>query len=526
MRGSSNTRKHGGGAEIASAFLAFLPNSKNIRPRAIFLLPTPNRFPILVFVAMEIMNSSLSGSRNKFLLVCAALSAPTMAFAADIVLQKAPPLTVEQAPAYPENVARYHFGAAVQALPQGNGSAKLELSSNGEDRNISVAALLCDDPTIGYQLPAGKSSILVSLANIENVATVSLLNEGAKGNLAIAVSNADVPNDSPEWHNLDSRLMTNGAMTAKVGPGEAKYIRLTFDISEPGRIAAFGVYATPAVSDFTMPRPRKVSFASESPSFSLINYNFTDLHIRARALYASSGDLKQANKMLDGQPGSTYDFAAGDSAPTAVIDLGRERTLSRISALYSAQAGSVDFYVLNKLPINPATDANQSALQKISNEPQTADLPGNIKVSDATLASIKPVGSVVSTDQGRAAVDFAPTNGRYIMLKWHPATVQGQTFSVAQVAAFGRSLNGQTASNAGRDRMMGESDVTSADGKSILDGKDIVDGKSILDDKDIPAEGPGAEAQPPGEGPPPALPEVPPFTFIPQVTPQVPPTSP
>lgn len=52
--------------------------------------------------------------------------------------------------------------------------------------------------------------------------------------------------------------------------------------------------------------------------------------------------------------------------------------------------------------------------------------------------------------------------------------------------------------------------------------------KSILDNKDIPAEGP-AEAQLPGEGPPPALPNVPPFTFIPQNpggVPAMPPTSP
>ena len=389
------------------------------------------------------MNTNLFGSRNKFLLVCAALAAPSLAVASDVVLQKAPPLTVEQAPAYPENVARYHFGADVKALPQSNGAAKLELSSNGEDANTSEAALLCDDPTTGYQLPAGKSTILVSLANIENIQSISLLNEGAKGSLTIAVSNADVPSTSPEWRQVDARPINHGAIMAKIGATEAKYVRLTFDIQESGRIAAFGVFASPAVSDFTMPRPRKVSFANDSTSFALINYNFTDLHVRARAIYASSGDLKQANKMLDDQPGTSYAFATGDSEPTAVIDLGRERTVSRISALYAAQPGSVDFYVLNKLPLGQNVEATQSGIQKISNVPQTADLPGVIKVNDQSLAGLKPVGSVVSTGKGRAALDFPATNGRYIMLKWHPATAAGEAFSVAQVAAFGRSLHGQ-----------------------------------------------------------------------------------
>ena len=322
---------------------------------------------------MEIMKTTTLSSSAKSILFCAALATPSLALAGDLILQKAPPLTVEQAPAYPENVARYHLGAGVTALPQ-KGAANLVLSSNGEDRNTSAAALLCDDPTTGYQLPTGKSSILVSLANIENIQSISLLNDGTKGNLSIAVSNADVPASSPEWRELNSQKMSDGPVVAKVGPGEAKYVRLTFNVTESGRIAAFGVFATPAVSDFTMPRLHKTSFEDSSPSFALINFNYTDLHARARALYASSGDLKQANKMIDDQPGSAYEFARGDANPTAVIDLGRERSLTRISAIYANQPGSVDFYVLDRLPVESAA-ADQSAIQQIADVPQTANLP-------------------------------------------------------------------------------------------------------------------------------------------------------
>ncbi len=453
-------------------------------------------------------------SRTKSFLLCAVLATPSLALASDLVLQKAPPLTVEQAPFYPENVARYHFGADLKTTPA-NGLAKLELSSNGVDRNTSEAALLCDDPTTGYELPAGKSSILISLANIESIQTVSLLNDGTKGSLAIALSNADVPANSPEWRQVESRSLVDGAVTAKIGPGEAKYLRLTFDVTEPGRIAAFGVFATPAVSDFTMPRPRKVSFESQSRTFALINYNFTDLHVRARALYASSGDLKHANDMLDDQPGSAFHFAPSDTAPTAVIDLGRERNLSRISAIYANQPGSVEFYVLNSLPAEQATaGAEQSAIQKISNPPATADLPGTLKLSEQELAGLKPVGTVVNTNKGRASVDFPATTGRYVMLKWHPATVQNEGFSVAQVAAFGTSLHSQAAARDASNPDLATNDES--------DGKDVADGKSVLDNKDIPAEGP---EDVPAEGPasaPPSLPGPPSFSFIPQVPGEMP----
>gem|GEM_PF-1455340 len=465
---------------------------------------------------MEIMKPLALSSHVKFVILCGSLIAPSIAIASDVVLQKAPPLTIEQAPAYPENLARYHFGAEVRAIPQSNSTAKLQLSSNGQDRNTSEAALLCDDPTTGYQVPAGRSSVLVSLANIENIESISLLNNGTQGDISVATSNANVAANSPEWHNVANYAMSEGAVTTKVGPGEAKYVKLTFNVTRPGRIAAFGVYAMPALSDFTMPRPRKVSFEETSTSFALINYSFTDIHAKARGLYVSSGDLKTVNNMIDDQPCTTYQFAAGDTEPTAVIDLGRERTLSRISAVYSSQPGSVDFYVLNSLPVgapNEVAESNDSSVQKISNNGQTADLPTNLKISEKDFASMKSVGSVVNTNEGRASVDFPATTGRYVMLKWHPATTQGKAFSVAQVAAFGISRQGSANQESEANRR--------TNGKELADGKQLADGKSILDNKDIPGEGPG-EAQAPAEGPPPALPPVPPFTFIPEV----PPTSP
>jgi hypothetical protein len=432
------------------------------------------------------------------------MATPSLGLAADLVLEKAPPLTVRQVPAYPENLARYHFGAAVRAMPQSSSLAKLELSSNGHDKNTSETALLCDDPTTGYKLPARASSILVSLSNIENIQSISFFNDGAQGDFTVAISNADLPSNSPEWRSVGKNALSPGAVAAKIGPSEAKYVKLNFNITHPGRIAAFGVYATPAISDFTMPRPRKVSFEENSVNFALINFNFSDLHARARGLYVSSGDVTQVNNMIDDQPATTYKFAIGDAAPTAVIDLGRERNLSRLSAIYASQSGTVDFYVLRSLPVatpNEGTQSDEASVQQVANVGQAADLPASLKISTKTFAGLKPVGSVVSAGEGRASVDFPEVVGRYVMLEWHPANAQGEAFSIAQVAAFGVSKHGDT--------------VRNDEGQQIIDGKEAKDdGKGILP----LAAGPG-EAQAPAEGPPPALPQVPPFTFIPEVPP-------
>lgn len=428
---------------------------------------------------------------------CLSLAIAPGLFAGDLVLQKVPPLTVEQTPAYPQNLARYHVGAQVEALPESNPVASLQLSTKTEDDNIAEAALLCDDPTVGYALSNGKTTLIVSLARIENVDNIGFLNRGAKGSVTVATSNTKLSADNVQWQKIAQENLTANVVKVKVGPSEAKYIRLTFNVSEPGRIAAFGVYATPAISDFTMPRPSRFA-GNASDNFALISYNFTDVHLRARALYVSSGqDVTAANNMIDDQPATAFAFATNDASPAVIIDLGKATHLRRLSAIYSPRAGSVDFYVLQSLPGRASETSNDLAAT-----------PKSLRVSDLALGDLKPVGSVVNDGTGRASVDFPSTSGRYVMVKWNLAAEQDRPFSVAEIAAFGRGDKQPEGLTVATTSLAGAGEVASNDGK---DGKDLGEGKEA---KEV-AEGPA-------EGPPPTLPDPPPFVFVPQIIPTSP----
>jgi hypothetical protein len=409
---------------------------------------------------MSVHTSSL---RKTCGFICSLFFVYASSFAGDLVLEKVPPITVAQAPSYPENLARYYYGARVEA-------------SHG-----SAAALLCDDPTVGYALPTGATTLLVSFSKIENVDSISFLNLAAKGSVKIAISSAKLPADSPQWRQVTQQELSSDVIKAKVGPTEAKYIRLTFDVSEQGRIAALGIYSTPSLSAFTMPRARNLSAEEKSQTFSLISCNLADVHARSRVLYVTSGDdIIKASNMIDGQPGSTYTFGAADGTPATVIDLGKPTTLRRIVALYAARHAAVDFYVLQSLP------GAQSAQ--------------GLQLNDATLAKLTPVGSVLDEGAGRAAVDFPEMTGRYILVKWAPVGQQDAPFSVAEISAFGTTTNLTFAAIGSR---------INSDGKSV-DPKDYGLGKEA---KEIPAEAP------PAEGPPVGLPQPPPFVFVPLVQP-------
>ena len=225
-------------------------------------------------------------------------------------------------------------------------------------------------------------------------------------------------------------------------------------------------------------------------SFALINYNLKDIQSKAHALYVSSGnDLKQANDMIDNQPSTSFGFSVEDRSPTAVIDLGKVCTLSQLSAIYSARPGVVDFYVMQSLP--GAKDG---------------DAPDSLKIDSTALAKLTNVGAVIDDGtQGRGSIKFPATTGRYVMLKWTPATHADSAFTVAEVTATGPRSENLLASN-----------VKFSSNRNTLDSKDVPDSKDVADSKDIPEEAPPA---PPAEGPPPTLPNPPPFTFIPQLVP-------
>lgn len=115
------------------------------------------------------------------------------------------------------------------------------------DRNAAMA-LLSQDPALGYALASGSKTILITLSKIENLDSISFLNQGAKGVVTIATSNSKLSANSDRWHILAQQELTGETMKAKVGPNEAKYVKLTFYVTEAGRIADLGVYSCRSIS--------------------------------------------------------------------------------------------------------------------------------------------------------------------------------------------------------------------------------------------------------------------------------------
>src|SRR5437588_3116577 len=110
---------------------------------------------------------------------------------ADQVLQKIPPLTVAQAPNYPQNLARFDLGAQIE--------------SDVPDDASSSVPFLSGDPASVYGLRTGTTRLLISLAQIENIDSIAFLNSEAKGTVTIAMSSAKLSPESPNGTTPDKK---------------------------------------------------------------------------------------------------------------------------------------------------------------------------------------------------------------------------------------------------------------------------------------------------------------------------------
>jgi hypothetical protein len=140
----------------------------------------------------------------------------------------------------------------------------------------------------------------------------------------------------------------------------------------------------------------------------LREYDWAKLQARARVVYISSGPKALAGRMIDNDPQTVFRFAASDSLPTVIIELAHSERLHRLSAVFQSENARLDFFLLNELPKN-----------------------------GRDLESVKPFASFVDRieNRGKASVDFAPNNARYVALRWTRYKSR-DPFEVAEVSAF------------------------------------------------------------------------------------------
>jgi hypothetical protein len=310
-----------------------------------------------------------------------------------------------------KNLARMNCGATIEAVgPDG----RIVSATNKE---AGASALLLDDDTLNYPLPEGDTTFVLTLSRTSTLDRFMFVNENgaAAGEITVAVSNYRLPARSRKWNEVSGRTPFTGKRLFDLSllGTEARFVKLSFHVTQGGSIAALGLYGEQSLKKFAA-RQRGVIRVTNSAATrrleDMLNFNFANLYAHARIVFISSGMEENARRMIDDNVATAFEFAPTDPHPTVIVELADRERLHRVSAIYKMEKGRMDVFLLHELGANPGD-----------------------------LSGATPVASATDTDGGgKSAVDFDPHGARYVALRWTPADAKGpRGFEVAEVSAFG-----------------------------------------------------------------------------------------
>ena len=310
-----------------------------------------------------------------------------------------------------KNLARMNCGATIDVVGT---DGRIMIVANKE---AGPGALLLDDDTLNYPLPEGDTTLLLSFPRISALDRFTFVNENAaaSGEVTVAVSNYRLPAKSSKWNRVNEGLSFTGKRLIDLSMlgTEARFVKLSFHVTKPGTIAGLGLYGGQSLQKFAARQHGVVRVTNSAATRRLedmLNFNFANLYARARIVFVSSGMEDSANRMIDDDVISAFQFAPADPQPTVIVELADLERLHRVSAVYKMASGRLDVFLLNEIGENPGD-----------------------------LSGLKPIASVADMSaDGKAAVDFDTHGARYVALRWTPADAkEPHGFEVAEVYAFG-----------------------------------------------------------------------------------------
>src|SRR5437588_4653056 len=116
-------------------------------------------------------------------------------------------------------------------------------------------------------------------------------------------------------------------------------------------------------------------------------FDLAKVRAGASVVYVSSGPKSVAFHAIDDDRRTTFKFSNSDLHPTLVVQLPGSQPLHRVSVVPGSENGTIDVYLLNELPRDPAN-----------------------------MGNTKPIASIVDLAVGReAAVEFQPRTVRFVV---------------------------------------------------------------------------------------------------------------
>jgi len=163
-----------------------------------------------------------------------------------------PSLAADAAPAEGEgnatkSLSRMHCGAKIDCItPDG----RLSTVPSAGEKDSRAAALIKEDDTLSCPLQEGETTFIISFPKTSLLDRFTFINENAavRGEMKIAVSNDQLPADSPKWTDVSGKteFISKRLFNLSMVGVEARYVKLSFHVKKGGHIAVLDLVDPPA----------------------------------------------------------------------------------------------------------------------------------------------------------------------------------------------------------------------------------------------------------------------------------------
>ena len=270
--------------------------------------------------------------------------------------------------------------------------ARADAGTRIEVRGASAAPaqmLLGNDSSASYALPAGTTSMILSLSKIEIVNHFDFVNDAAEGKVTVSVSSAKLPFDSSEWREVVGAQSFDGRqlIPCDLGSVEARYVKIDFTARTAGRIAGFNLFGL----------SNRVSKVDSKGKFHVSLTTPASANVEASFVFDAAGPVAKV-----------------------VADLGAEKSLEHLTCAYEAPAGSLEFYLVDTL-----NDQERVGLNYVG-EPSVLPVNNDVSATGSAsgLVGSKAIYTVDTSEQpggGKVSADLSGLKGRYLVAAFRPA---------------------------------------------------------------------------------------------------------
>lgn len=262
-------------------------------------------------------------------------------------------------------------------------------------------------PTAKVDLSPGAHNFLFAFNDVERVDRLAFRRQGGEGKVRVYAANAPYPLDSPRWQILkDAKVEADESLVDLNFPlTSTSHIRVSLDFPEGGEMSPLFLSSDMPEENGSAPVPPPEQW-SDSSDYAA--FDFARLASGGRITYIGSGRGEEAQRMVDRDPATFFDFGTNEGEAFFLATLSEAYPVHQASITTMEAIGGVELWALESYPRELLSDAPEGPSR------------GTLELTPEFLSQRAQTGKVIVPEDEEVTslnIPLPDTTARYLLVR-------------------------------------------------------------------------------------------------------------